>query len=251
VQSAFRNAPVSNPDGVNGVQLIADYGQGGPYTGGNLIADSDGVIAGGVNGADFSADKAANFASNRKGFFHYVLMPHRYNLTDASSGEAEVNGNDLVVSLQCAVSNPSWVANTIMHELGHNLGLLHGGDESKNYKPDYNSVMNYRFQFPGIDSSCDAIGDGVLNYSIGTRINLDENNLNEAAGVCGNAAIDWNGNLFITGGVAQDLNGDGVKDVLHDWNDWAHISFGGLADNDGARIKPEVVTEQPVPAGLR
>jgi hypothetical protein len=251
VQTAFRNAPVSNPDGVNGVQLIADYGQGGPYTGGNFISDSDGVIAGGVNDADFNADKTANFAANRKGFFHYVLLTHRYDTTSASSGQAEINGNDLVVSLQCSVTSTAAVANTIMHELGHNLGLRHGGDEDKNYKPDYNSVMNYRFQFPGIDSSCDALGDGVLNYSIGSRINLDENNLNEAAGVCGNAAIDWNGNLFITGGVSQDLNGDGVKDVLHDWNDWGHLSFGGLADSDGARIKPEVVTEQPVPAGLR
>jgi hypothetical protein len=40
-----------------------------------------------------------------------------------------------------------------MHELGHNLGLRHGGDEDsgddlegwKNNKPNYRSVMNYLY----------------------------------------------------------------------------------------------------------
>jgi hypothetical protein len=39
---------------------------------------------------------------------------------------------------------------TFMHELGHNLGLEHGGDDELNYKPNYLSVMNYTFQMPYI-----------------------------------------------------------------------------------------------------
>jgi hypothetical protein len=86
------------------------------------VADS--VIAGGVSGGDFIAYKASNFAANRNGYFHYVLLPHRYDLVSGSSGQAEVWGDDLIVSLYCANSNTN-VANTIMHEVGHNLSLLH------------------------------------------------------------------------------------------------------------------------------
>ena len=71
-----------------------------------------------------------------------------YGTNSNSSGQAELPGDDLIVSLQCFGSTSN-VANTIMHELGHNLGLHHGGNVDANYKPNYNSVMNYRFQFPG------------------------------------------------------------------------------------------------------
>lgn len=38
-----------------------------------------------------------------------------------------------------------------MHELGHNLGLKHGGaDLCINYKPHYLSIMNYTYQANGI-----------------------------------------------------------------------------------------------------
>ena len=38
-----------------------------------------------------------------------------------------------------------FVADTFMHELGHNLGLHHGGSDDINDKPNYLSIMNYRF----------------------------------------------------------------------------------------------------------
>jgi hypothetical protein len=250
VTTAFAGSPVTNPDGTTGIHFITDYGQGGAFTGGNLIADADGVISGGVNGADYTADKAANFAANRKGYMHYVLMPHRYNTNSTSSGQAEINGDDLVVSLYCFGSDQN-VANTIMHELGHNLGLRHGGNVDTNFKPNYNSVMNYQFQFPGIDTNCNGAGDGVLDYSHGTRAALNENALSEAAGICNGVAIDWNGNhLLDAGTVAVDINnGDGLFQVLTDFNDWSALNFTGISDTNGGAslIGPELVTEQPVP----
>ena len=45
--AAFANSPVSNPGDTDGVNLINDYGQGGVFTGGNLINDENGVIDGG------------------------------------------------------------------------------------------------------------------------------------------------------------------------------------------------------------
>jgi hypothetical protein len=255
VSDAFADSPMTNPDGSTGVHLIADYGQGGPFTGGNLVADADGNMnvtfdsnGMGFGGTEFVDTKNANFASNRSGYFHYVLMPHRYN-NGPSSGVAELPGDDTIVSLSCwgATSN---VANTIMHEVGHNLNLRHGGFEHTNYKPNYNSVMNYRFQFPGIDTTCDAGGDGVLDYSRGTRITLDESSLSEAAGVCGSTFIDWNDDGYVDSGLALNLNPayDSVLGILSDSNDWATVSFAGLGDTDGARVvPPEVVVEQAVP----
>jgi hypothetical protein len=64
-------------------------------------------------------------------------------------------GNDLIVSL----GDPAWPtvggtddekAGTYMHELGHTLGLGHGGVDNVNHKPNYISVMNYAWQVPAV-----------------------------------------------------------------------------------------------------
>ncbi len=257
VTAAFNISPEPNPDGTNGVNLISDYGQGGAFTGGNFINDADGVIDGGVSGGDFMNYKAANFAANRNGYFHYVLLPHRYYINSGSSGQAEVAGDDLIVSLYCANSNQN-VANTIMHEVGHNLFLLHGGNNDCNYKPNYNSVMNYKYQFPGVDNNCTPDGDGVLNYSIGDRIDLNENSLNENNGTCGTGSqFDWNNNASIESSISLDINTydgqvgacGGTLTTLQDYNDWGGLYFLGIGDADGAMAVPiQIITEQPVPA---
>ena len=258
VAQAFANAPVTNPDGSTGIEIIQDYGQGGVFSGGNQIIDADGRLNGGVNGSEFIAHKVINFSSNRNGYFHYVLFPHNYNFSSRSSGQAELPGDDSIVSLYCSNSNQN-VANTIMHELGHNLNLRHGGNENCNYKPNYNSVMNYQYQFPGIDSdsSCNAIGDGILSYSVGDRINLNESNLNENAGVCGATAIDWDNDGFFSTSVVADINSDyefqasgcgGTFTTHQDHDDWANVYFLGLNDADGrAVIAKEIITETIAP----
>ncbi|MEO6629606.1 MAG: fibronectin type III domain-containing protein [Aquihabitans sp.] len=248
--SAFAAAPVVNLDSSTGVNVIADYGQGGAFTGGSLVPDADGVLSSGVNSTEFNTLKHAQFANQREGYFHYTVMPHNYNVNSTSSGQAEILGDDLIVSLQCAGSDRN-VANTIMHEVGHNLNLRHGGNvDTPNYKPNYNSVMNYRYQFPGIDTDCDAAGDGVLAYSTGARASLNEASLLETNGVCNGVDIDWNGNAVIDAGpVAADINNlDGLFSILGDNNDWAAMNFGAINDADGAPVgEPEVITEQPVP----
>lgn len=251
VATAYSTAPVANPDGTTGITLIADYGQGGAFAGGNLIADADGVIAGGVGGTDYTAYKNANFAANRAGIFHYVLMPHRYNTTSGSSGQAEINGNDMIVSLYCYGSDQN-VANTVVHENGHNLGLRHGGNVDTNYKPNYNSVMNYEYQFPGIDTNCTVPGDGVLSYSVGTRAALNENALLETNGICSGVDIDWNGNTTIdAAAVSVDINQDASKTTLSDFNDWANINLGAVNNAGASPNGPELISEQPVPLSAR
>ncbi len=259
--AAFANSPVTNVCGPTGITLIVDYGQGGNFFGGNLIPGGDTIV---LFDSEFNAYKAANFAANRNGYFYYAIHCHRYDAANNnSSGVAEINGDDHIVSLQTFLSDSN-VSKTMMHEFGHNLGLRHGGFENLNFKPNYNSVMNYRYQLVGIDNNCDAVGDGVLDYSIGARISLNENSLQEGAGVCGFGAvspIDWNQSGGINGGaIARNIKCSAgnsepcgsssnaccgndcsrVCQVLQDYNDWANISFAGLMHFDFG--KPEIVT---------
>lgn len=266
VTTAFAGAGGLNPDGSAGILAIHDYGQGAPFTGGNLVPDVDGVIAGGVGGNDFVAIKSEHFASERQGYFHYALLPHRYNNNDSSSGQAELPGDDLIVSLFCFAVHPEesrYVGHTILHELGHNFDLGHGGFESCNRKPNYNSVMNYNYQFPGVDTNCTPPGDGLLDYSRGTRIDLDETDLDETLGTCGTAPWDWDDDETLEAGVQQDLNLDGdgnatnagcggIFTILRDHDDWSALDLAAFAgDGDGAepRRPARVVDCDNVPPG--
>ena len=141
--------------------------------------------------------------------FHYGLFVHNQSptppsTTNSSSGCAELFGNDFMVSMGSwtppnpaitghsgGVGSRSEQAGTFMHELGHNLGLRHGGVDNANCKPHHVSVMNYAYQFPN------SVPDRPLNYSplLGvaaplqcgspavTGIGLNEGCLNESLGV--------------------------------------------------------------------
>ena len=253
VNLAFLNAPNINADGSSGIVVINDYGQGGLFTGGNFIDDADGVLTGGVNNTEFLDHKLLNFASNRNEYFHYALLPHRYNTSSGSSGQAEINGDDLIVSLYCANSDRN-VSHTILHEIGHNFSFRHGGNTNCNYKPNYNSVMNYKFQFPGADSDCDGNGNNVLDYSRGLNSPLDESNLDENIGICNNQSIDWDGSNVIESAVEFDINSNDTNQVascgssislLEDYNDWNNISLSGILDFD--RLLKEIITCQEIP----
>lgn len=238
LRQIFADAPVVNDNGQTGINLINDVGQGGQFTGGNVIAIPNGTIQGDVSGIDFANYKATNLASNRLGYFHYAIHAHQYSADPGSSGYAEIVGDDLIVTLQCSLVD-YLIINTTMHELGHNLGLQHGGDTSCNYKPNYNSIMNYIFQFPGIDTNCDRFGDGPANYSVGTRITLNENSLDESAGMCGNTPIDWNGNGAIESGIQADVNSAGNNTcggqftTLTDFDDWTNMIVDSLPGGPG------------------
>ena len=207
----------------------------------------------------------------RRPIFHYLLMGYT-QFDDArplgSSGHGEINGNDLILTmgnwyfstdtasrLQILINLQ---AATIMHELGHNLGLLHGGDENQNYKPNYTSTMNYLYQIPGLpqnlndqyaterwlyhakkitdrctmqNSPCGA--NFVINYSDGSGTLLDETALlekdNIGHGALAGAYADWDGSGTLTTGPIQlDLNSDGGSaglGTLHDYNDWANLKL--------------------------
>ncbi len=243
--AAYAAAPLMNPDGTTGINFIADYGQSSTFSGGSLITgradgtmdfDFDAPGGGFGEGTAYHTSKLANFSASRNGIFFYALFGHRFTgPASFALGVGQLNGDDFVMFADCSNANDNLLANATFHELGHDFGLLHGGNEDPNFKPNYNSSMNYLWG-DGLDNNCDGVSDGdnSIGFSSGTRPDLDENALVEANGICG-TPVDWNGNGTIDpGSIVFDLNpseGTGLT-VLKDNNDWAQVSFAGLNDAD-------------------
>jgi hypothetical protein len=220
----------------------------------------------------FYAIKSANMDVRRRLVFHYTVFANSQNADGSagSSGVAELPGNDLIVTLGnygFSTGNGSGLnmlinlqASTLMHELGHNLGLHHGGNEDANYKPNHYSVMNYMYQFAGLSATPNSINaaeryylangmkgktycnlvenspctaDFVIDYSNGSSADLDENRLSEAAnigrGSAPGAYADWDNSGALTAGlIARNLNPqqDGNRGVLKDYDEWGSLQLG-------------------------
>src|SRR6185436_7281088 len=119
---------------------------------------------------DFADLRAANFNSLRETVFRYAIFGHQTNsrrqFFDCTSGVASRTRRDFMVTLggfsptnvECSTRDPfnnnnnqpvgsrAEQAGTLMHELGHTLGLRHGGNENENNKTNYLRVMNYTLQ---------------------------------------------------------------------------------------------------------
>ena len=81
-----------------------------------------------------------------------------------------------------------------MHELGHGLGLGHGGvfqdpvNGPSNYKPNHLSVMNYTWTVPALVPTANPYAQfWTLDFSQAEWPCLDELCLNEPAGIGGRA----------------------------------------------------------------
>lgn len=143
------------------------------------------------NAVDRQAANCGEILAAKRMVYHYVVFGH--SLGASNSGRGETPGNDFVVTLggktqaqlDAGGGLNDWESGTLMHELGHNLGLRHGGGDPVNCKPNYISVMNYLFQLKHI------ITNRKLDYS---RSNfpsggLNENSLNENEGLQGPAGL--------------------------------------------------------------
>lgn len=136
--------------------------------------------------------------SAKRQVFHYGVYIHKQSEFPTSSGWGEINGNDFVMSLG-ALTSPGIDEQeaSFMHELGHNLGLYHGGsippdvnnnhvydptdDNADNCKPNYPSIMNYMYEFRSTFDQC-----RPLNFTNTALGNLDESNLSDDNGVGSN-----------------------------------------------------------------
>ena len=147
-----------------------------------------------------------HFAQNRKDIFHYALFAHvlagPFNAAGAPinpftlqpttaplsySGIAHRPGGGFMVTLGLwrsdipandQVGSVQVQAGTLMHELGHNLGLGHAGlATTPNCMPNYPSVMNYLYQTRGLT---DSTGNEHIDYSNGLLLPMSENFLSSS-----------------------------------------------------------------------
>lgn len=244
VRAIFAAIPLPNPDGSNGVNLIVDYGQGFPFTGGTRVPSTAGTVSLETLRASY---RPVHLAANRDGYFRYSI--HAHSLGDAHNSGGMGDLDESVVTLGCN-SPAGYVRNVVVHELGHNFGLMHGGTESCKQKPNYNSVMNYNHIYAGLDINCDRFGDGIdlVGFSDGSRRSLLKTALVEAAGVCADnhplgQPIDWNLNgLIDPQPVAVDLACPGQL-VVADANDLAAIRWAPFRAPGGAAPPPPLEAE--------
>lgn len=258
--------------------------------GGSGTPDFDNVKSGHFGTAGERASANSIKILNAKRFaYHYALFVHGLLGLGSTSGCAEIQGNDLVVSLGgctgpfglCwslfgfhSVGSRDQQAGTFMHELGHNLGLFHGGaDPFLNCKPNYLSVMSYSRQFDN-----NPIPGRPLDYSDTALPILREANLSEPAGIGGpslltvygpstaakppvvapaqpiklgsgwvvltpgNQPVDWNKDGDFLDTVSADINNvipgsNGFGPALADLaghNDWGNLKYNFRASTDFA-----------------
>ena len=296
VVAAFANAPVANPDGVDGVTLHVDNGPTSvmdPTTGALWGARSDQdsishqdllgtVLALGYDWTDFDTLKNANFADARKPAFHYAISAHGFD-GDVSGIARDLPSSDFLVTLGsgCTIVRGSdctfdarQQAGTFMHELGHNLGLRHGGDDDATYKPSHLSVMNYAFQLTGLvhaDKTTEldysrhgfAMNEAALNEGTGFAFPASSPQANFLTIVqCATAAdarngvwplvsfaVDFNCDGATGNIVSSDTNDDGVVTAFTAYAEWPTLIYrGGQVGDLGAQPLPgtTAITEPDV-----
>ena len=233
------------------------------------IADTEYFWSPSVTGAT-NFDDLKSMTPGAEHVWHYCIWADHLPLLDGRSYTGMSRGapsSDFVVAagaltgLTDASEQPWWPqAGTFMHELGHNLGLLHGGSDDTNYKPNYLSVMNYAFQAKGLmvdgarghfDYSCWALDALDESRDPETGLSrLDETRgLTPAAYVSGHGTtwwrsetwgpykyyvqrwvddasgpINWSGD---DAGPPDSINRDDESELLTSHDDWAHLVFDG------------------------
>lgn len=228
VVDAFAAAPYANLDGTTGITLHVDAGAhspGGLDGGGNAIAWVAGLGTGAGGSYDWTAFetvKDANFESQRRDVFHYAIYADRHGESNHSGITRGIPGADLIVSDGPWSDNGGFTRiqerGTLMHELGHNLDLKHGGIDHSTFQndPTYLSVMNYSYQMIGLPP-----GTG-LDYSRGAPFD-DWANIRFDGGSIGDlgdaAPVMTTSDDELTAELAEELGaaaveGDGALEVL-------------------------------------
>ena len=316
VVDAFNNVPaglLNNPDGQPGINLHIDLTSGdeitpeqpttndfaGLHAIKNTASNPEGTHGFFGTPEDRISPNGINIITAKKLVYHYSLWVHKRTGT-TSPGVSECPAdtgpregcNDFIVAtgaLSETDANGHHIGSVakqqalFMHELGHNLGLRHGGGDGINCKPNYLSIMNYALQFNI------GVPERPLDFSRKALAPLLETNLDESKGVevyinpatglsartlygvgghwfvrPTGSAINWDGDGIPTeSGVAvnpNDINNlsvNGPKQCtgggtnLVGFEDWSHLIYNfrdgkGFADSslpDTTEIPEELTNE--------
>lgn len=189
VIDSFENAPVSNPDGITGINLHVDVDEEithQPTTSTTDLVNIRNSNFGTV--AERTDPNSGNIIPSKLLVYHYGLFGHSQPGTSSSGVSNGIPAMEFLVSLGAPgwgvdpltghnVGSTDQQEGTFMHELGHNLNFGHGGSDHVNCKPNYLSVMSYTRQFSSL------IGDRPLDYSRSSLPSLNEARLNENNGI--------------------------------------------------------------------
>ena len=275
VQAAFNAAPVSNPNGAPaGIKLhviqddlnipVGDWTS--DDTNGNLTADwptefdalklsaASGTSLAGYFGTAIERNDpdGAGIREARAKAFRYCIVGRSLDAgatTTGPGGIGEIGGNDFAITMGTWAGGPTINehAGMFMHELGHTLGLRHGGGDDIHYKPNYYSVMNYAYTTPKqwMPTGTWPLESGRGGFSRFALLTLNENALNECvAQVTPGSALA--GTIYVCSYVASGtlLEWHGRYDVANDWNN----SAGGCKDPVAEDInRLPVIQGQPNP----
>jgi len=172
LQGIFEDSPIVNPDGSRGIRLHLDWGQAG---GGTPVTIDPATY----DCPDFD-QSIPNLAPERANiWFHAFISPR-----PCGAGGWAYARRSVILGLPA--SNPVgqivW-ASSVAHELGHTLGLQHGGADEFNCKPNYPSVMNY--------DALPMLMKSGLRFSRGDEVPIDENAVRENVPFLGRNGYDF------------------------------------------------------------
>jgi hypothetical protein len=254
-RAMFDAAPFLNPMGVSGINLILDTSETLPFV--EIVCFDLGTASGCADNpslgiAKFSTIKAHHFDNaHRDKIFHYAIWGAASN--GDSPGRSDF-ADDFLVSFDkwgTALDHPTFMQSVrsqveeLAHELGHDLGLHHGGatDDDHAFKPNHWSVMTYTRDKRTGFSNAFRLGHATCPPFYYGKAGANESAMGDPPEEPG-TAVDYSSGMGKTltppgagaapvtvCGMVVDWTSDGNSTSIDDPPDWPRLLFDGPKRN--------------------